>query len=339
MISTLPVTGNKKHLAILHNLLTPRALSCRLNSRLAQREATMYNNHSVGDNSSISTTDCSLPVAHGIALMIANSLAAVLGTFGNFLVCTAVLYANPRLRSCSNYLLVSLAIADLIVTMICEPLVVAIVGKRALSGDCAENLELAYVVSSNLSCSASVMHLAAISVDRFLAVIFPLRRGHIMKNYGLKTMLIVVWGVAVVFASVRVPFLKKTSYVVLVVFVISYTTILGCYLSILVFLVKEKKRKDGLRERPMVVVNSAVERRVAFTLAIVISVFTAFWLPMIVVFFAAGKSLVKMHGTAYMWIRTLALSNSAVNFLIYSASIRDFRDAYALICRKILRCL
>ena len=297
-------------------------------------------NSSLEDNSSIHTTpDCSLPVGHGIALMIVNSLAAVLGTFGNFLVCTAVLYANPRLRSCSNFLLASLAIADLIVTMVSEPLFVVIVGKRALAGDCAENLELAYVVSSRLSCSASAMHLAAISVDRFLAVIFPLRYGRIMKNYGLKTMLIVDWSAAFVFVSLRVLFLKETYYLVLVAFVVSYSLISVCYLSIMVFLVKEKKRRGTLRAKPTVVVKSMVERRVAVTFAIAIGVFTASWLPMIVVFYTSGKSLVKMHGTAFMWIRTLALSNSAVNFLIYSARIRDFRDAFALICRKILRCV
>ena len=143
----------------------------------------MNNSSSLEDNRSIYTTpDCSLPVSHGIALMMVNSLTAVVGTFGNLLVCTAVLYANPRLRRCSNYLLVSLAIADLIVTMVSEPLFIVIVGKRALAGDCAANLELAYVVTSRLSCSASAMHLAAISVDRFLAVIFPLRHVRIMKR-------------------------------------------------------------------------------------------------------------------------------------------------------------
>ena len=107
----------------------------------------------------------------------------------------------------------------------------------------------------------------------------------------------------------------------------------------MVFLVKEKKRRGTLRAKPTVVVKSKVERRVAVTFAIAIGAFTASWLPMIVVFYTSGKSLVKMHGTAFMWIRTLALSNSAVNFLIYSARIRDLRDAFALICRKILRCV
>ena len=295
-------------------------------------------NSSLEDITNLSTSGCSLPLAHGFGLMAANSIGAVVGTFGNFLVCTAVLYTNPRLRRCSNYLLVSLAIADLIVTIVCEPLVVGIVAKKTFFNDCAPTLELAYVVSSNFSCSASVSHLAAISVDRFLAVIFPLRHGRIMKSYGLKVMLIVVWGASTVFASLRVPFLKETAYMVVVMFILSYCLIIGCYLSISisVFLLLRRKKQASTPGRTVISVGSKAERRFASTLAIVIGVFTACWFPMIVVFFAAGKSLVKMYGTAYMWIRTLALLNSAMNFLIYSARIRDFRDAFAIICRNIL---
>ncbi|XP_078368337.1 adenosine receptor A2a-like [Oculina patagonica] len=290
------------------------------------------------NRSNISTDeDCFLPLGHGIALIMVNSLGAVIGTFGNILVCIAVL-TSPHLRRSSNFLLVSLAIADLIVTMVCEPLVVAIVGKRALVQDCASSLELAYVVSSNLSCSASLLHLAAISVDRFIAVIYPLRHGRIMRNYGLKTILIVVWAVAIIFASLRVPFLKETSFLAFVMFVVGYGLIIATYASIVIFLFREKRRKNKLRAQPTVEVNTKIERRVAFTLAIVIGVFSTCWFPMIIVFFAAGKSLVKMHGTAYMWIRSLALSNSAMNFIIYSARIRDFRDACVSICRKILHC-
>ena len=112
-------------------------------------------------------------------------------------------------------------------------------------------------------------------------------------------------------------------------------------IAISVILMKEKKKTKRERNVPgrlTVVDNSKEDRRLAFTLAIVIGVFTACWLPLIVVFHAAGKSLVKMNGTAYMWILTLALTQ-AVNFLIYSARIRDFKDAFGLMCRKILRCV
>ena len=119
----------------------------------------------------------------------------------------------------------------------------------------------------------------------FLLSVFPLRHGRIMKNYGLKTMLIVVWGAAIVFASLRVPFLKETSYLVLALFVLSYSLVIVCYASIMIFLIKERKKKNiTLRGKTSVVVNTKIERRVALTLAIVIGVFTAFWLPMIVTF-------------------------------------------------------
>ena len=217
----------------------------------------MYSSSGENNRSILTTTDCSLSVGHSIALVMINSLAAVLGTFGNFLVSTAVLYVNPRLRSCAHYLLVSLAIADLIVTMVSEPLFVAVVGKRAFAGDCAANLGLAFLVSSNLSCAASVMHLAGISLDRFIAVIFPLRHDRIMKNYGLKTMLIVAWGAAFAHSFLRFIFLKETFYwAVLVSFVVSYALIIGCYLSIVVFLAKEKKRKDTLRAKQTVAFKS-----------------------------------------------------------------------------------
>ena len=295
---------------------------------------------SLEDITNLSDSDCSLPLAHGIGLMAANSVGAVVGTFGNFLVCTAVLYTSPRLRRCSNYLLVSLAIADLIVTMVCEPLVVGIVAKKTFLNDCASNLELAYSVFANFSCSASLLHLAAISVDRFLAVVFPLRHGRIMKSYGLKIMLIVAWGVAAVFASLRVPFLKETAYLAALMFIIGYFLSIGCYLSIAisVFFLRRRNKQASRQGRTVrISVGSKAERRLAFTLAFVVSVYTACWFPVIVVFFATGKSLVKMYGIVYMWIRTLALLNSAMNFIIYSARIRDFRDAFAIICRKIVR--
>ena len=53
--------------------------------------------------------------------------------------------------------------------------------------------------------------------------------------------------------------------------------------------------------------------------------------------FAAGKLLMKGNGPLHMWLRTVALSNSAMNFLIYSARIRDFKDSYATIFRKMCR--
>ncbi|KAK2557734.1 hypothetical protein P5673_020099 [Acropora cervicornis] len=62
------------------------------------------------ENASLSTTseaECSLDVAHGIALITVNAMIALFGTFGNVLVCVAV-FTNTVLRQSSSYLLGSL---------------------------------------------------------------------------------------------------------------------------------------------------------------------------------------------------------------------------------------
>ena len=63
--------------------------------------------------------------------------------------------------------------------------------------------------------------------------------------------------------------------------------------------------------------------------------FTACWIPLIIAMgFFIGKPLVKRNIHLLMWLRTLALSNSAMNFLIYSAKIQEFKEAFVSIIRK-----
>ena len=69
------------------------------------------------NESSKNVNSCFLPMAPGIALITINAIVCVLGSLGNLLVCLAIA-TNSRLRRASNYLLFSLAIADLIVTLI-----------------------------------------------------------------------------------------------------------------------------------------------------------------------------------------------------------------------------
>ena len=285
----------------------------------------------------LSTEDCSLPLTHGVALIIVNSIVSVFGTLGNLLVCVAVV-TNPRLRRSSNYLLFSLAIADLLVTMVCKPLVVAIFGMRTFFHDCATDLELAYRNLSMLSCSASVAHMAAISIDRFLAVVYPLHHRSIMESCGLKAMLMTCWAYpsTVPILSYVIPKNFPQGYLALAMFAVSYGTIFLSYSVMVISLVKHRKQGNQLRIRSSSETGQfGVEIRVAFTLAIVILVFTVCWFPLVGIMFAARKPLVKRHGVAYMWMRTLALSNSVMNFLIYGSWMQNFREAFAVIGQKI----
>ena len=291
-------------------------------------------------NVSLKTTnDCSLPLSQGIALIIANAIVCVFGSLGNLLVCFAIA-TNPRLRRSSNYLLFSLAIADLIVTLVCEPFLLEIFYNRTFVYGCKPNLERLYSILANLSCSTSVVHLACISVDRFIAVVFPLHHEIIMRRCGLKIMLIASWAFPILVPILRVvlPPSFPNAFLAIASFAFSYFVVIFSYLLIMVFLLIHKRKRKRLRARAVSVdPSSNLEIRVACTLAIVIGVFTACWVPLMTALFAAGKLLMKRNGPLHMWLRTVALSNSAMNFLIYSARILDFKDSYATIFRKMCR--
>ena len=287
-------------------------------------------------------------MAHGIALITINAIVCVLGSLGNFLVCLAIA-TNSHLRRASNYLLFSLAVADLIVTLVCEPLYIEDIIQRTFLYDCKASLYILLVILGYLSCASSLLHMVAISVDRFLAVAFPLRHKYYMEEWGLKVMLIVSWSIPifkVILLLVLWPVIPSAAHSVSHFFLVgsvffSYFLISFFYFLIVVFLLRHKrKRKQLSRARNVSVkLTSRMEVRVTCTLAIAIGIFTASWAPGIAVIFTGmiGKPLIGPNGPFAMWLVTLALSNSAMNFLIYSAKIRDFKEAYVSIIRKMLR--
>ena len=296
------------------------------------------------ENASLSTTseaECSLDVAHGIALITVNAMIALFGTFGNVLVCLAVV-TNTVLRQSSNYLLGSLAVADLIASLICEPLFLDILIRKSLYNDCAWMIaERVYFDVSNFSAAASVLHMSAISIDRFIAIVFPLRHRTCMKGAGIKALLISCWLVTILLFLLskyyRAPIAKK-AFINLAIFIFCFLIILVAYILIVISLLQQKRRRVGLRVQSFKDVSSRYEARVAYTLAIVIIVFTACWFPLFIVFAAAGKMLVKRDGITHYWIRTVTISSSAMNFLIYGWRMRNFREAYAEILHKIFGC-
>ena len=287
-------------------------------------------------------------MAHGIALITINAIVCVFGSLGNFLVCLAIA-SNSHLRRASNYLLFSLAIADLIVTLVCEPLFIGAIIQRTFLYDCTAGLHIVFIILSYLSCTTSVLHMVAISLDRFVAVALPLRHKNFMEKWGLKVMLVVSWSIPI-FTVILLPVLWRVSpllsnsasrFLISGTFFFSFFLILFFYFLIVVFLLRHKRgRKQLCAARNVSVrLTSRMEIRVTCTLAIAIGIFTACWALVIVAFLGIinGKPLIRPNIPLGMWIGTLALSNSAMNFLIYSAKILDFREAYLNIIRKMLR--
>ena len=279
--------------------------------------------------SSANTNSCSLPMAHGIPLILVNAIVCVLGSLGNLLVCLAIA-TNSRLRRASNYLLFSLAVADLIVTLICEPIYLEFISRLTFFHTCRTSTEtLVYEALVSLSCQTSFLHVASISIDRFVAVAFPLRHKIFMEKGGLKIMLIASWSIPIldsVLSNIIPTGSTNVNYFIGVgIFSFSGLSIFFFHFLIVVVLLYYRKKTKQLRAR-------TVSVRVTCTLAIATGVFIVCWAPIITVLAVDKWRRSPLH----FWLQTLALSNSAMNFVIYSARIGDFKDAYVGILRNML---
>ncbi|XP_028967290.1 5-hydroxytryptamine receptor 1-like [Galendromus occidentalis] len=102
------------------------------------------------------------------------SCIIVVTAIGNILVCVSVMSVR-RLRHPSNYLLVSLAVSDLCVALLVMPFAMYfdVVGKWYL-GNTICDLWVSFDVAS---CTASILNLCMISVDRYMAITRPLTYG------------------------------------------------------------------------------------------------------------------------------------------------------------------
>uniref|UniRef100_A0A3B4Y535 Dopamine receptor D2a n=1 Tax=Seriola lalandi dorsalis TaxID=1841481 RepID=A0A3B4Y535_SERLL len=111
--------------------------------------------------------------------------------FGNVLVCIAV-SREKALQTTTNYLIVSLAVADLLVATLVMPWVVylEVVGEWRFSKIHCD----IFVTLDVMMCTASILNLCAISIDRYTAVAMPmLYNTRYSSRRRVTVMISVVW--------------------------------------------------------------------------------------------------------------------------------------------------
>ena len=286
-------------------------------------------------------------------------LVMLLTLCGNLLVIVAV-YLFQRLRRMTNYLIVSLAVSDLLFALMSLPL---------RMDQTVHNFNWCLGVPActywaaidAVFCSASICNLAAISIDRFLAITKPLDYPRIMTRRAVQLLIGFVWFYACLWGLLSLFNWKKPGvqhimalpecantdriyftaaaalsfFLPLLVVVFCYSWVFKVALTHAKAIAAEDHtapRKSRLRSFRL------RELKASKTLAIVVGVFVVSWLPFFVILMLAvwcplclapmGESKALALGLKISFIYVLPSLNSCLNPVIYTAFNKEFRSAF-----------
>lgn len=187
LTNTSVIALTAEHISLLLPIVTPTTITA---VTLPKISSTLANGAVAATIEANIENGTPLPSIQAIIISVIL-LIVILGTvIGNVLVCVAVCLVRKLRRPC-NYLLVSLAVSDLCVAVLVMPtaLLYEVLGKWNF-GTVFCNIWVSFDV---LSCTASILNLCAISVDRYWAITKPLEYG--VKRTPRRMMLCValVW--------------------------------------------------------------------------------------------------------------------------------------------------
>ena len=280
----------------------------------------------------VSCFDESLTFAASIVLSVwfaSSGLAAVIGNA----VVLWLFYKNESLRTISNRFLASLCVADFLAGLVINPvwMVIRCLIQPSSTIALIKLLDMLWIHST----AATVFNLCCVSVDRSIAIRFPLRYQDIVTEKRCYALIIMVWLISlflpfpVIFEDTENlwPFLT-----VLMVYIPTALVTL-CY----VWIYKAARKQATAITRvtlPGVEPTLAVENYKAVkTIGFVLGVFLASWMPYFVV--SIVHQLVasdycmdhKLYTVVWPWIEAVALTSPAINPWVYCFRNSEFRQA------------
>ena len=290
-------------------------------------------------------------------------VAMVLSLFGNVII-ICIVRKNRRMRNLTHYLIINMAVADLLITVLHMPyrLQIQLRNSHALVvGGLMGKLICKLVgYSQDVSIACSVFTLMGISIDRFMAVVFPIRRATL--SHKAQYVLAPIWFISIVICSPLLyvnkmeeyegefhcyeewaPLLESDTagrYYTVIQFTLFYVVpliVVGVLYSCIAFKVWNR-HVPGRRHLPRARFYSVARGKLLRMLIIIVSLFAACWLPYHVIFllqFFDEKYLYCLIPETIMFYCLFAgHSNSAINPCVYFAIHKEYRKGLFQIIRR-----
>ncbi|XP_024866348.1 trace amine-associated receptor 1-like [Kryptolebias marmoratus] len=267
------------------------------------------------------------------------TLLSVVTVCGNFLVIMSVFYFK-QLHTPTNFLILSLAVTDLLVGIIVFPL------STAFSfNSCMYHEDLFCKIRDSFKiylCTCSILHLCCISIDRYYAVCHPLTYKSKISRHVVVIMIGVSWSASVLIGiAVTTPKSEKKCQETCFIDVLmaSLGPIFAFYLPLIImlciyqkiFLVAQRQARSIQARTKFGATVSKMERKATKTLVVVLGVFLFCWTPcfLCIAFVPFNNNSVPIP--VIKSLVCLALTNSTLNAFIYAFFYSWFRSAFKII--------
>ncbi|XP_068199401.1 trace amine-associated receptor 1-like [Antennarius striatus] len=266
-------------------------------------------------------------------------------TCGNLLVIIAILYFK-QLHTSTNYLILSLAVADLLVGVLVFPFSMAF---TVTSCWYHEGLSCKIRGSFDVTLStASILNLCCISIDRHYAICQPLTYKSKVNGRVIGIMILASWGIAsligigIIIAGFNqgkcedgciIDAMISTTLACIFSFYIPVLIMLSIYLKIFIVAQKQANRvqKAICQRTKSRITVSKMERKATKTLAIVMGVFFLCWTPYFLCILFQPLTYDVTPIAVIETLNWLALFNSMLNPFIYAFFYSWFRSAFKII--------
>lgn len=278
----------------------------------------------------LSSSNPELSTESVVILSIICSLASVSGSIGNSLVILAVA-KSESLRSIPDFIISSLACSDLTVCFIYLPLLIFQVtyGNNFF-------VNTAKRFFGHFSVIASITNMFVITIDRLLAVRFPLKYPIFVTEKVAFSSIAIVWLISLSFGAVYSQELNNPSHHAILTV---YTTLLifGTW-AIYAFIFFAAKRQENKVVQPVNPATpphiSVLQQKATKTIFIVVGIYALCWLPSkLIHFFVNPAKNPILFKKSFFWIQAALACNSALNPYVYCIRSERYRKQFAKLLR------
>lgn len=303
-----------------------------------------------------------VPFLEALIKIVACTVTSVVSLVGNFLVILVVAY-NKRLRTTTNFYIVNLAVADLLVTLSCYWVgtVADLTDGWILGAFFCKFNAFAQVTSL----VASIMSLMLIACDRFFGIVYAMK-AHVIERKACHS-IIVIWVFSI---AAGTPMLVKKklmsrqwldytemwcddawelktfgggtekfrpgrmAYYTIISFILYFIPLVVMAVAyVCVIRTLWTSKAPGERTTKDVNIQTKVKRKVVIMLVFILAVFGLCWMPLqVAMLYSEYKPLTDTlwegYEDFYYIAQVLAFSNSAINPLLYAGFNDNFRKGF-----------